>query len=265
MTTTISSDGTPIAYTCTGRGPTLILVGGALDDGEENEPLASLLAEHFTTVNYSRRGRGESGDTHPYDVRREIEDLSALLDHTRSGSCLLYGVSSGGALALEATSAGLPVTRLAVYEVPYQIGDDALSRWNTYVTDLAAAEGRPGDLLEIFMHLAGSSDADVAGARDHPAWPRLEGMAHTLAYDAACLGSGLPAPNTLNQITQPTLVLTGAVRDPHMSELTPGFFDDAADFIVRHLPDAQRRVLEGQSHVAAAQDVAPVLREFFEL
>ncbi len=264
MTTAISSDGTTIAYTSTGRGPTLVLVGGALDDGAENEPLVHLLAEHCTVVNYSRRGRGESGDTHPYDVRREIEDLSALLDHTRSASCMLYGVSSGGGLALEATVAGLPVTRLAVYEVPYQIGDEALGRWNTYVADLAAAQGRPDDLLEIFMRLAGSSEDDVAGARNHPVWPRLVGMAHTLAYDAACLGSGQPTPQTLNRITQPTLALTGAVRDPNMSGLTPGFFDDAADYLVRHLPFGERRVLEGQSHVAAAQDVAPVLREFFE-
>ena len=264
MTTAISRDGTPIAYTCAGRGPTLILVGGALDDGAENAPLVPMLAEHFTVVNYSRRGRGDSGDTPPYEVPREIEDLSALLETTGSGSCLLYGVSSGGALALEAAAAGLPVARLAVYEVPYQVDDEALGRWNTYVADLAAAQGRPGDLLELFMRLSGSSDEDVTGARNSPVWTQLEAMAHTLAYDAACLGSGQPTPGTLSRVTQPTLVLTGAVADPHMSGLSPGFFDDAADFIVQRLPHGQRRVLEGQSHVAAPQDVEPVLRAFFE-
>ncbi|MGH3360356.1 MAG: alpha/beta fold hydrolase [Nocardioidaceae bacterium] len=263
MSTVTSQDGTRIAYTKQGAGPTLILVSGALNDGSENTPLAEVLAETFTVVNYSRRGRPPCGDTAPYDIRREIEDLAALGTTAAGGPLHLYGVSSGGALALEAAAAGLPVARVAVYEVPYQVGAEALGRWKEHVAALAGAS-EPGEMIALFMRLAGSSDDQIAEARRSPAWAQVEPIAHTLAYDAACLGSGPVPRQTLARVTQPTLVATGAVLDPHMGRLRPGFFDDAADLIVEHLPDAQRRVLEGQSHVADPQVVAPVLRTFFD-
>ncbi|WP_238176049.1 alpha/beta fold hydrolase [Kribbella albertanoniae] len=48
-------DGTTIAYDRKGSGPAVVLVGGGLDDGAENAPLAPALAEHFTVYNYARR------------------------------------------------------------------------------------------------------------------------------------------------------------------------------------------------------------------
>lgn len=98
-----SKDGTSIAYERAGRGPAIVLVGGGLDDGSENAPLASALAERFTVYNYARRGRGGSGDTPPYAVSREIEDLDALIAEA-GGMAHVYGVSTGGALALEAAA-----------------------------------------------------------------------------------------------------------------------------------------------------------------
>ncbi|HEX8133411.1 MAG TPA: alpha/beta fold hydrolase, partial [Actinomycetes bacterium] len=130
-----SKDGTSIAYHRQGAGPAVVLVGGGLVDPVtgragrwENAPLAAALAERFTVYNYDRRGRGDSGDTLPYAVDRELEDLQALLEEA-GGSAFLYGVSSGGALALEAAAAGLPADRLAVYEVPYFVADEMLQRW----------------------------------------------------------------------------------------------------------------------------------------
>jgi hypothetical protein len=134
MSRVASSDGTSIAYDRGGSGPAVILVGGGLVDPatgragrSENAPLATELAGHFTVYNYDRRGRAESGDTLPYAVEREIEDIEALIDHA-AGSVHLYGVSSSGALALEAVAAGLPVDSVAVYEVPYSIGEQASQR-----------------------------------------------------------------------------------------------------------------------------------------
>src|SRR5918996_2353811 len=118
-----SQDGTSIAYDRQGSGPAVILVGGAFVDRSENAPLAAELAEGFTVYNYDRRGRGDSGDTPPYAVDREIEDIEALIAE-RGGSAHLYGISSGGALALEAAAAGVAIDRLAVYEVPYDMADD---------------------------------------------------------------------------------------------------------------------------------------------
>jgi pimeloyl-ACP methyl ester carboxylesterase len=249
-----SKDGTAIAYERRGSGPAVILLGGGLDDGSENAPLAPLLAERFTVINYARRGRAASGDTPPYAVEREIEDLEALIA-AAGDSAHVYGVSSGGALALEAAAAGAAIDRIAVYEVPY-LPDAMLPQWREYIEELgrALAAGRRGEALELFMRLAGSSEESIAGARASPLWPRLEELAHTLAYDAACLGDGRPPTARLAAIAQPALVLTGGSGD---------LFEQAADALAAALPNAERRVLAGQSHVADPQAVVPVLERFF--
>jgi pimeloyl-ACP methyl ester carboxylesterase len=250
-----SKDGTSIEYQRTGRGPAVILVGGGLDDGSENAPLVPVLAESFQAVNFSRRGRGDSGDTQPYAIEREIEDLDALIQAV-GGSAHVYGVSSGGALAIEAAASGSAIERLAVYEVPYLVADDDVRRWRSYLEQLrlALGEDRRGDALELFMGAAGSSDEDIAGAKHSAFWPGLEALAHTLAYDAACLGDGRPPTARLRQIAQPTLVATGG-GDP--------FFEQAADAIAADIPNAERLTIEGQGHVADPAAVGQELERFF--
>jgi pimeloyl-ACP methyl ester carboxylesterase len=262
MSQVTSKDGTAIAYDRQGNGPAVVLVGGGLVDPAtgragrwENAPLAAELAARFTVYNHDRRGRADSGDTQPYAVERELEDLDALVAEA-GGRAHLYGVSSGGALALEAAAAGLAVDRLGVYEVPYFVADDALQRWREYVEQLGSAlgEGRRGDAVELFMRVAGATDEMVAGARSSPVWPGLEEVAHTLAYDAACIGDGRPPTARLATITRPVLVATGGGE---------GFFEQAADAIAAGVPKAERLTLEGQAHVADPKVVASVLERFF--
>jgi pimeloyl-ACP methyl ester carboxylesterase len=249
-----SKDGTSIAYDRQGSGPAVILVTGGLDDGSENAPLATELAAHFTAYNYNRRGRGESDDSPQYTLEREVEDLEALMAETGEPAHL-YGVSSGGALALEAAAAGLPIDTIAVYEVPYQVGEDALRRWRAYVEQLGTllTEDCRGDAVELFMRLAGASERNIKRAKNSPFWPGLVAIAHTLAYDAACLGDGEPPAARLAEIKQPTLVATGG----------EGVFDQAADAIAAGIPSAERLTLEGQGHVVDPVVLAPVLRRFF--
>jgi len=251
-----SRDGTSIAYERMGAGPAVILVTGALDDGSENAPLATELASHFTMDNYNRRGRGDSGDTQPYALEREIEDIEALIGEA-GGSAHLYGVSSGGALIMEAAAAGLAIDKLAVYEVPYMIGAEMVQQWRHYVGQLEAAlaAGRHGDAGELFMRLAGSPDEQIAHARNSSHWPGVEALAHTLAYDAACLGNGEPPTERLAKITQPTLVATGGGSP---------FFELAADAIAASIPNAQRLTLEGQGHDVNPNAMGAELRRFFE-
>jgi pimeloyl-ACP methyl ester carboxylesterase len=256
-----SKDGTSIAYDHQGAGPAVILVGGGLVDPVtgrpgrwENAPLAAALAGRFTVYNYDRRGRGDSGDTLPYTVDRELDDLQALLEEA-GGSAHLYGVSSGGALALAAAAAGLPADRLAVYEVPYLVADEMVQRWRDYVEQLRAAlaEDRRAQAVELFMWVAGAEE-DIPRARSSPMWPGLEAVAHTLAYDAACLGDGRPPSERLATVTQPTLVATGGGQE---------FFEQAADAITASLPHAHRLTLEGQTHLVDPKVLAPVLERFF--
>lgn len=265
MRTVRSRDGTQIAFDRTGTGAVLILVGGGgAVDRQENAPLAEKLASHFTVINYDRRGRGESGDTAPYAIEREIEDLAALIAEV-GGSPFLYGVSSGGALALEAAAAGLPVTKVAVFEVPYDVYSGASERHGAYVAELNAllAENRRHAAFELFMRLAGAPEDLIAQAPQSPLWPGLMANAPTLAYDAACLNDGGPPYDRLAGLSLPVLVLTGQTIDSSMAGLAAGFFADGANAIAATIPKAERGVIPQASHVADPEVVAPVLRRFF--
>lgn len=264
MGTVTSKDGTAIAYDQSGAGPALVLVGGGLDDGTENEPLAAELAADFTVCNYARRGRGLSGDTSPYAVAREVEDLEALIADA-GGRAHVYGVSSGGALALEAAAAGAPIARLAVYEVPYNLAGDWPRRWTEYTEQVAAvlAEGRRDEALALFMRVTGSPDDEIAEVRRSPYWPAMEALAHTLPYDAACLGTGRPPLDRFASIAQPTLVATGGqAARPDAREWVRAL-DPAADALAATVPHAQRHTFPDQGHVADPIAVAPTLTRFF--
>ena len=121
----VSADGTPVAYEVFGAGPTLVTVCGATADRALLRPAAEAFGRHFRTVAYDRRGRGDSGDTPPYTVDREIEDLAAVIAEVGDGPVHLYGHSSGAGLALRAVAAGLPVERLVLHEPPYSPEDPA--------------------------------------------------------------------------------------------------------------------------------------------
>lgn len=261
----ISADGTAIGYDrLSDEGPVVILVCGGLDDGAENIPLGEHLAEAYTVVTCRRRGRGDSGDAQPYAVEREIEDLAAVIDAV-GGRAHLFGASSGGALTLEAAAAGLPVERVAVHEVPYLLGEEMLTAWRDYRAALTAALDADDrdEALRLFMRLAGSADSDIAAAQAAPVWPALRALAPTLRYDAACLGDGPPPATRLATVTQPVLLTTGALVDPHSAGLPVDFFGAAADAAASSLPNARRTTIEVAGHVPDPATLGPILTRFF--
>lgn len=258
----VSKDGTTIAFERAGAGPVVVLVGGGLTDRSENEPLVPTLAERFTVVNYDRRGRGASGDGAHYDIAREVEDIDALIAAT-GGTAHLYGVSSGGALALEAAAAGSMVGKVVVYEVPYNLAPDWPEAWESYTDELdrALAAGDQGAALAAFLRVTGTPDEAIAGMRQAPFWSDLEAMAHTLRYDAACLGTGQPPVDRLATISQRVLVLTGDQRPPDAARWVLAL-DAAADAIATAIPGAERETLARQGHVADPAAVAARLVAF---
>ncbi len=213
MRTVTSHDGTPIAFDQSGQGPALILVDGALCSRNFGPmgPLAAQLAPQFTVYAYDRRGRGESGNTLPFAVEREVEDIAALIAEA-GGSAFVYGISSGAALAFEAARQ-LPtaITKLALYEPPYTVDADRVQGFKAYRArlDELLAAGRRGDGVELMMRLVGAGDEGVAGMRQSPVWPLFEAVAPTLAYDAAELGDSSVPTERAASVTMPTLVLAG--------------------------------------------------------
>jgi pimeloyl-ACP methyl ester carboxylesterase len=261
MNTVSSRDGTTIAYDKVGEGPAVILVDGALSvhsSGGKSE-LAGLLAPRFTVYGYDRRGRGESADTLPYAVDREIEDIDALID-LAGGSAFLYGHSSGATLAIHAAvQLGDRVGKIALYEPPHNGDPDAQEAWREYLRELAQAlaDGRRGDAVALFMRLIGTPDDQVEGMRHAPFWPSMEAIAPTLAYDhAGIIGEQWSAPTSLAaQVEVPALVMAGDASLPFM---TP-----TARALSKAMPQGQVRVLEGQTHSVDPGVLAPVLTDFF--
>jgi pimeloyl-ACP methyl ester carboxylesterase len=261
MNVVTASDGTTIAFDRSGTGPPVIVVGGALSDRSGGAPLAALLAPHLTVLTYDRRGRGDSGDTLPYAVEREVEDLGALIADA-GGSASVFGHSSGAMLALQGAALGLPIAKLALYEPPFILDDSRPPAPSDFVTRLAelASSARPGDAVEYFMATGPGVPPDaIAEMRQAPSWPAMEAVAHTLTYDGMVMGdtmSGSPAPiRRFASVTVPTLVIDGGA--------SPAWARNAVQAIVDVLPDARRRTLEGQTHAADPGVLAPVLEEFF--
>lgn len=256
MNTVGSADGTLIAFDQFGDGAPVIMIESAFNTRSSTEPLARALAPRFTVLNYDRRGRGDSEDTSPYAVNREIEDLEAVIG-AGGGAASVFGHSSGATLALKAAASGLPITKLVVYEPPFRTDDShpgLPGEFANQIADLVAA-GRRGDAVELYQTWAvGLPEDVVAQLRHAPFRPALEAIAHTLAYDAAIIGDlSLPA-ELLARMTIPTLVITG--------EQSPPFLRNAAQAVVAALPNAQLAVLPGQTHDVNPEATAPVMADF---
>jgi pimeloyl-ACP methyl ester carboxylesterase len=256
-----SRDGTRIAFATQGKGPVVIVVGGALSDRAGGSELAKKLSSRFTVVTYDRRGRGDSGDTAPYAVAREIEDLEALIDDA-GGSAHVVGFSSGASLALQAAAAlGGKVTKLALYEAPYSDADGAAAEWRALAAriDALLAADRREDAITRFMAFVGAPKEAVAGMKASPAWPGMLAMAPTLAYDIDVLGDDRAVPvRVAAGIQAPTLVMDGSESLKPMP-----FMRATADTLAATIPNAERRIVEGQGHQASADAIAPILLEFF--
>lgn len=261
-----SVDGTRISFDRSGQGPNVVVVSSALSDRADAKRLARHLSQHFTVTNYDRRGRGHSGDTFPYSVDREVEDIEALIDEA-GGSASLFGSSSGAVLALEAASR-LPdkVTHVAMFEPPFIVDDSRPPLGDDFTGTLEEHldAGRPSQAVAYFMTDGlGMPGAFVAVMRLLPMWRKMKRIAHTLRYDLAILAgtqSGAPLPgDRWPDVSAPTLVITGSKSEP--------FLHRGAAALVDVLPCARAQALEGANHsavVAAPKKLAAVVSEFLQ-
>ena len=262
MNKVASRDGTPIAYDRVGAGPAVILVDGALcyRGSGPSGPLAAALARHFAVITYDRRGRGESGDTLPYAIDREVEDLEALIGES-GGSAFVYGISSGAALALEAANRLAGIKKLIVYEAPFVV-----DRTNTplpagFVDELTKLldAGKRSAAVKLFMRRVGVPWVFVQLMALLPVWKKLTAMAHTLVYDMLLVRDyqrcqPLPAGRWGRGRT-PTLVAVGGK--------SPAWMTNAMKALAEAIPGAELRVIAGQTHMLKPEVIAPVMVEFF--
>jgi pimeloyl-ACP methyl ester carboxylesterase len=259
MSTVTSADGTTIDYDAYGNGPTVIFIGGASQhraiDQRTTEIAKQLAAEGFTAVDYDRRGRDRSGDTPPWSLGREVEDVAALIE-AAGAPAALYTSSSGAGIALAAVTEGLDVSALALYEPPYFAGSNGTERITTLERMLNAGQLDEATRYNMTAIIGLPAEA-VDEMAQAPWWPGLVAVAPTLVYDHKASHDIETDPDWRSRwaaVTVPTVVYSGDQTFPGLPE--------AADAVAAALPNAQRRVLSGQDHGPAPEAIVPELVRF---
>ncbi|MCU1479666.1 MAG: putative hydrolase [Subtercola sp.] len=257
-----STDGTTLEVERTGAGPALVIVTGAFNTRQSSKDLAALLADDFTVYEYDRRGRGGSGDTPPYEIARELEDLYAVIrsageqqaDGSAGAPPFVYGHSSGAVLALDAAASGVPMTKLAVYEPPLMFDHPVPLSTVEALKTLVAAGDLEGAAKE-FMRGTGMPAEQIEWVSHAPFWPGMLAIAHTLPYDQLLCVTGSASSDWLASVGVAVLAIAGG--DSAAWALA------AAERIASVVSTATVEVLPGQNHAVEAAAVAPVLRSFF--
>lgn len=255
-----STDGTKIAFTRNGQGLTLVIITGALNYHNFGVPsdLIPLLQDDFTVIAYDRRGRGDSTDTSPWSLAREIEDIDALLAHS-AGPAFLYGHSSGAALALHATVALQDkVQAVAAFEPPLVSSrkERLGTRLLAYAIRLMVKCGKKREVVLRFMRFVGMSESLIVDTMASEHGPKIEAMAGTIAYEARIqLASNDFLKHKAQSIHCPCLMLAGDASFPG----TPA----TMQVFTKAIPGAKSCLLSGQTHSVEASVLAPILREFF--
>lgn len=259
-----SKDGVTIGYDVSGSGPAVILVAGATQyravDRTVTPALIRLLAQHFTVINYDRRGRGESTDKWPYAVAREVEDIAALLEVV-GGEAFVFGMSSGAVLALEAAAA-MPrkIKALALYEPPIDPSRSSETyRYEHGQMAALAAQGRSGEMMSDFLSGIGMSEAMLEEFKASDGWRAFSSVGLTLEHDYRILAdarAGDGPPERWQNAIMPVLIVDGDGSYPFMAA--------GAEWIASGLHNAERLTLAGQGHQYDPAVLAPVLTVFFQ-
>jgi pimeloyl-ACP methyl ester carboxylesterase len=257
---TTSADGTRIAYEKRGNGPAVILVDGAFCSRAfgPSPRIAPLLAHSFTVYTYDRRGRGQSGDAEVYAPSREVEDLASLIK-AAGGSASLVGLSSGGALALEAAASGLRVNKVVAYEPPYidDAGNGGGAAHEGRLRRFLMDDDRSGAVKYFMKDMVSVPAFGVAFMRLMPwLWGKLTKVAHTLPYDAQVMTEFRIPRTRFASIRVPVLMMNGTKTQPRLK--------DAAKAVAGVVPGAQYRELAGQTHNVDPAILAPAVSQFLE-
>ncbi|MEM6429627.1 MAG: alpha/beta hydrolase [Deinococcota bacterium] len=259
MNITQSKDGTTLSYDVYGNGPTLIYITGAScfrNFGPIKDD-AKIFAKEFTVYNYDRRGRGDSGDTQPYAVEREVEDIEALID-AAGGNANLYGHSSGAVLALEA-ALHIPekINNVVMYDPSY-VHDEVEQATYAQLSQKVhqhLAEGQNRAAMQTFLRGIGMPRFFVWLLPLLPGWKTMAALAPTLAYDIE-LTKDVPPVERATQVSVPVNIVVG--------EKSPASIHEVAKQLVAAIPDARLEQLAGQDHMVSAKALLPVLVKFLQ-
>ncbi|MET3719601.1 MULTISPECIES: alpha/beta hydrolase [unclassified Arthrobacter] len=248
-----SADGTLLAVESFGDGEPLIVLGGALSTRAAVQQYVPFLATDFSVIGVDRRGRGDSGDTPPYAVEREVEDVAAIV-RAVGGSAKVYGHSSGAILALEAAAAGVPISSLLAYEPPFCTPQEPGESWDQFAARVRqlAETGRRDEAVEAFLRHAG---VPVEAVKQSPWWPGMTALAHTLFYDLTLAGNADIPAERLAKIQAPVLAVYGGNSD--------SWAQNSAEGVVSAVQNGRTALVPGYDHMVAPEALTPILLDFF--
>jgi pimeloyl-ACP methyl ester carboxylesterase len=253
-----SSDGTPLAVWVDGDGPALVLVHGSPSEHSTFDPLVAELRAHVTTYAMDRRGSGASGDTAPYAIEREFEDVAAVVDAVaaRIGSAVaLWGHSYGCNPAMGGAALTASVGHLVLYEPSFGLtyppgAIDAIEQ--------AVAAGDPERAIRAaFVDTGVMTDDDFEAFKTSPRWPNVVASAPALSRECRVENSWVYQAGQFDAISAPTLMLTGSDTDLELAACTKR--------AAAALPNASIHILDGHGHFAyksAPAMVAAIIRGF---
>jgi len=274
-----SSDGTVISYRQFGRGPGVVLVHGGMSSAHNHKELAEALSDAFSVYVPDRRGRAASGPFGAqYSMRKEVEDLEALLSKT--GACNVFGVSSGGLIGLEAALSSTTIRRLAVFEpalfldrsIPAAVLarlDREMEGGNVAAAMITAMKGAqmgpailralPRRLLEYITNTAMKAE----DRRPATGYLALRELSLTLHYDCQLAVEMSAKQEPFRSIPADVLLLGGSK--------SPAYLKAALDALAQLIPQVRRTELRSLNHAACwnadrggkPKRVAQELRRFF--
>jgi pimeloyl-ACP methyl ester carboxylesterase len=242
-----SDDGTPLAVWVDGDGPAFVLVHGSIADHTTFDPFVAVLRDDLTTCSMDRRGFGASGDTAPYAVERDFEDVAAVVDAVAArtgGPVALWGHSYGANCAMGGASLTSNVHHLVLYEpslgLRYPSGSiDAVE------TSLASGDPE-GAIVQVLVEILEMSEEEIDALRAAPSWPVRLAAAPTVPRECRVEDGWVYEPGQFDGVTAPTLLLSG-------SESTADIVD-ATHRAAAALPTAEIRLLDGHAHFAHKTD-----------
>lgn len=237
-----SKDGTPIGCWQTGHGEPLLLIHGTAGDSLTWLPLLPLLAQRFNVWTLDRRGRGHSGDNPDYCLKKEAEDIVAVIQAIGS-KVHVFGHSFGGLCALEAALLTDNIASLMLYEPPLSL---AGSGWSADVDQQMHALLQSGQneaaLLLFFRDVLGMAHDELASLQASSSWATRITEARTVHRELQAVASYVFADRAVQSFHVPTLLLLGSDSPPRRYRI--------ADTLKNALPNSQLVLLDGQQHSA---------------
>lgn len=260
-----SPEGTRIAVFTAGVGPPLVLVHGASADHTTFRVLWPRLAQRFTIHAIDRRGRGASGDTEPYAIEREFEDVAAVvttLARETGDPVDIFGHSYGGRCALGAALRTDDIRCVISYEgAPAPIGERYGDRDVLDELRRLADAGDHDRLLATFLtRVVGMGAEDLAAYQDDPIWPTRAAAAPTIVRELAAESADAADLDALGAVRQPVLQLLGGASLPPFAAATKALDGRLVDGRIIVIPGARHA-----AHHTHPGDVVDAVRAFLDV